>query len=124
MGSLFEIHRSNLEWLKSYVCPDGFKLDSDRYQIGVSFELCHEHFDTFRAYAHAMEIMTHTTVWSTCYWLKIWTRSMSGTTTNSSARKAELSPYTPILPAFCEKVPFSNICDYFRKPVYRRSAHV
>lgn len=53
MGSLFEIHRSNLEWLKSYVYPDGFKLDSDRYQIGVSFELCHEHFDTFRAYAHA-----------------------------------------------------------------------
>lgn len=45
MGSLFEIHRSNLEWLKSYVYPDGFKLDSD-------------------------------------------------------------------------------ICDYFRKPVYRRSAHV
>lgn len=60
MGSLFEIHRSNLEWLKPYVYPDGFKLDSDRYQIGVSFE----------------------------------------------------------------KVPFSNICDYFRKPVYRRSAHV
>lgn len=48
MGSLFEIHRSNLEWLKSYVYPDGF----------------------------------------------------------------------------CEKVPLSNICDYFRKPVYRRSAHV
>lgn len=47
MGSLFEIHRSNLEWLKSYVYPDSFKLDSDRYQIGVSFELCHEHFDTF-----------------------------------------------------------------------------
>ena len=42
MGSLFEIHRSNLEWLKSYVYPDGFKLDPDRYQIGVSFELCHE----------------------------------------------------------------------------------
>lgn len=80
MGSLFEIHRSNLEWLKSYVYPDGFELDSDRYQIGVSFELCHEHFDTFRAYAHT--------------------------------------------PGFCEKVPFSNICDYFRKPFYRRSAHV
>lgn len=46
MSSWFEIHRSN------------FKLDSDRYQIGVSFELRHEHFDAFRAYARAMEIMT------------------------------------------------------------------
>lgn len=27
-------------------------------------------------------------------------------------------------PSFCEKVPFSNICDYFRKPVYRRTSHV
>lgn len=98
MGSLFEIHRSNLEWLKSYVYPDGFKLDSDRYQIGVSFELCHEHFDTFRAYAHAMEIMT---------------REEDGT--------VSLYSHTP---SFCEKVPFSNICDYFRKPVYRRCAHV
>lgn len=57
MGSWFEIHRSNVERLKSYVYPDGFKLDSDRYQIGVTFEWRHEHFDTFRAYAHAMEIM-------------------------------------------------------------------
>lgn len=27
-------------------------------------------------------------------------------------------------PHFCEEVPFSRICDYFRKPVYRRSADV
>lgn len=27
-------------------------------------------------------------------------------------------------PQFCEEVPFSRICDYFRKPVYRRSADV
>lgn len=85
MGSLFEIHRSNLEWLKSYVYPDGFKLDSDRYQIGVSFELCHEHFE--REEDGTVSLYSHT-------------------------------------PSFCEKVPFSNICDYFRKPVYRRSAHV
>ena len=25
---------------------------------------------------------------------------------------------------WCEEVPFSRICDYFRKPVYRRSADV
>ena len=27
-------------------------------------------------------------------------------------------------PHFCEEVPFSRICDYFRKPVYMRSADV
>ena len=27
-------------------------------------------------------------------------------------------------PHFCEEVPFSRICDYFRKPVSRRSADV
>lgn len=27
-------------------------------------------------------------------------------------------------PHYCEKVPFSNICDYFRRPVYRRRNHV
>jgi hypothetical protein len=27
-------------------------------------------------------------------------------------------------PHFCEEVPFSRICDYFRMPVYRRSADV
>lgn len=27
-------------------------------------------------------------------------------------------------PRFCEEVPFSRICDYFRKSVYRRSADV
>lgn len=123
MGSLFEIHRSNLEWLKSYVYPDGFKLDSDRYQIGVSFELCHEHFDTFRAYTHAMEIMTRDSVGylllaedmdaiNAGYYYKF-EREEDGT--------VSLYSHTP---SFCEKVPFSNICDYFRKPVYRRSAHV
>lgn len=58
MGSWFEIHRSNVERLKSYVYPDG----------------------TISLYSHT--------------------------------------------PSFCEKVPFSNICDYFRKPVYRRTVHV
>lgn len=107
MGSLFEIHRSNLEWLKSYVYPDGFKLD----------------FDTFRAYAHAMEIMTRDGVEylllaedmdaiNAGYYYKF-EREEDGT--------VSLYSHTP---SFCEKVPFSNICDYFRKPVYRRSAHV
>ena len=78
MGSWFEIHRSNVERLKSYVYPDGFKLDSVRYQIGVTFE--READGTISLYSHT--------------------------------------------PSFCEKVPFSNICDYFRKPVYRRTVHV
>lgn len=122
MGGLFEIHRSNLEWLKSYVYPDGFKLDSDRYQIGVSFELCHEHFDTFRAYAHAMEIMTRDGV-------EYLLLAEDMDAINAGYYKFEreedgtVSLYSHT-PSFCEKVPFSNICDYFRKPVYRRSAHV
>lgn len=123
MGSWFEIHRSNVERLKSYVYPDGFKLDSVRYQIGVSFEMRHEHFDTFRAYAHAMEIMTSDDVEylllaedmdaiNAGYYYKF-EREAAGT--------ISLYSHTP---SFCEKVPFSNICDYFRKPVYRRSSHV
>lgn len=123
MGSLLEIHRSNSEWLKSYVCPDGFKLDSVRYQIGASFEMRHEHFDTFRAHAHAMEIMTGDDAGhlllaedmdaiNAGYYCKF-EREADGT----------VSLYSRT-PGFCEKVPFSNICDYFRKPVYRRSSHV
>lgn len=123
MSSWFEIHRSNVEWLKSYVYPDGFKLDPVRYQIGVSFEMRHEHFDTFRAYAHAMEIMTSDDVEylllaedmdaiNAGYYYKF-EREADGT--------ISLYSHTP---SFCEKVPFSNICDYFRNPVYRRSSHV
>lgn len=113
MGSLFEIHRSNLEWLKSYVYPDGFKLDSDRYQIGVSFELCHEHFDTFRAYAHAMEIMTRDGVEylllaedmdaiNAGYYYKF-EREEDGT--------VSLYSHTPILPAFLRE---SAVLQYLR----------
>lgn len=123
MGSWFEIHRSNVERLKSYVYPDGFKLDSDRYQIGATFEWRHEHFDTFRAYARAMETMTGDDVEylllaenmdaiNAGYYCKF-EREADGT--------ISLYSHTP---SFCEKVPFSNICDYFRKPVYRRTVHV
>ena len=98
MGSLFEIHRSNLECLKSYVYPDGFKLD----------------FDTFRAYAHAMELLTRdgveylllaedTDAIDAGYYYKF-EREEGGT--------VSLYSHTP---GFCEKAPFSNICDYFRK---------
>lgn len=96
MGSLFEIHRSNLEWLKSYVCPDGFKLD----------------FDTFRAYAHAMEIMTRDGV-------EYLLLAEDMDAINDGYYKFEreedgtvsLYSHTPILPAFCEK---SAVLQYLR----------
>lgn len=91
MGSWFEIHRSNVERLKSYVYPDGFKLDSDRYQFGVTF-------DTFRAYAHAMEIMASDDV--------------------------EYLLLAEDMDAINSGYYYKYICDYFRKPVYRRSSHV
>lgn len=83
----------------------------------------HEHFDTFRAYAHAMEIMTSDDVGylllaedmdaiNAGYYYKF-EREADGT--------ISLYSHTP---SFCEKVPFSNICDYFQKPVYRRTSHV
>lgn len=123
MGSLFEIHRGNSEWLESYVRPDGFELDSDRYRIGVSFESCHEHFDTFRAYARAMEIMA-------CDGVEYLLLAEDMDAINAGyyykferEEDGDVSLYSHT-PGFCEKVPFSDICDYFRKPVYRRSAHV
>lgn len=47
-----------------------------------------------------------------CYYYKF-TRELDG----------HISLYSHT-PHFCEEVPFSRICDYFRKPVYRRSADV
>ena len=91
---------------------------------GMLCDVQRYHFDTFAAYEHAMSLMQNDSrityivlsedreQINAGYYYKF-KRELDGA--------ISLYSHTP---HFCEKVPFSNICDYFRKPVYRRSANV
>lgn len=78
---------------------------------GMLCDVRRYHFDTFAAYDHAMTLMQ--TDPRISYILLAEDREEDGI--------IFLYSHTP---HFREKVPFSNICDYFRKPIYRRSANV
>lgn len=91
---------------------------------GMLCDVRRYHFDTFAAYDHAMTLMQ--TDPRISYILLAEDREQINTGYYYKFEREEdgiifLYSHTP---HFREKVPFSNICDYFRKPIYRRSANV
>lgn len=78
--------------------------DDRELWCGMLAEHQRYHFDTFAAYDRGMI--------NAGYYYKF-TRELDG----------HISLYLHT-PHFCEEVPFSRICDYFRKPVYRRPSDV
>lgn len=101
--------------------------DREEYQelwCGMLVEHQRYHFDTFAAYDRAMTIFQKNKnvdyiilaedrgMINAGYYYKF-TRELDG----------HISLYSHT-PHFCEEVPLSRIYDYFRKPVYRRSADV
>lgn len=106
-----------------YECYYDHKYDQG-LRCGVVIEHQRYHFDTFAAYDRAMTILQKNQcvgyillaedryTLNAGYYYKF-TREPDG--------HIFLCSHTP---HFCEEVPFSRICDYFRKPVYRRSADV
>lgn len=91
---------------------------------GMLCDVRRYHFDTFAAYDHAVTLMQ--TDPRISYILLAEDREQINAGYYYKFEREEdgiifLYSHTP---HFREKVPFSNICDYFRKPIYRRSANV
>lgn len=90
----------------------------------VTCETQRYHFDTFQAYGHAMALMQDNPEMRTIKlaedreqikagWYYLFVRRNSG----------DIVLYS-VTPHFKERIDPSNICDYFRRPVYRRCSHV
>ena len=81
-------------------------------------------FDTFPAYCHAMDIMTERRKVQRLQLAEDQNMIRAGYYYEFLRESDGSIGFYSVTPHFREKVPFSNICDYFRKPVYRRSSNV
>lgn len=93
-------------------------------QLGVVCEHRRYHFDTYEAYGHAMALMHENIDFERVKigedreavrmgWYYLFERGEDGIVRTFS-----------VTPRFKEFIDASNIYDYFRRPVYRRCAHV
>lgn len=93
-------------------------------QLGVVCEHQRYHFDTYAAYSHAMNLMQENTDFERVKlgedaeavgmrWYYLFERDESGC----------IQTYA-VTPHFKERIDPLNICDYFRRPVYRRCSNV
>jgi hypothetical protein len=90
----------------------------------VTCETKRYHFDTYQAYGHAMALMQDNPEFQTIKlaedreqikagWYYLFEREESGI----------IQTYS-VTPHFKERIDPLNICDYFRRPVYRRCSNV
>ena len=98
--------------------------DDQGLWCGMLVEYQRYHFDTFAAYDRATTIFQKNK--NVDYIILAEDRNMINAGYYYKFQREpdghiSLCSHTP---HFCEEVPFSRICDYFRKPVYRRSADV
>lgn len=91
---------------------------------GMLCDVRRYHFDTFAAYDHAMTLMQND--FRIAYIILAEDREQINAGYYYKFAREDSGDITfhSHTPHFCEKVSFSNICDYFRKPVYRRTANV
>ncbi|WP_282209733.1 hypothetical protein [Parvibacter caecicola] len=110
--------------MPSYFQCEYFSKHYDLLQIGVVCEHRRYHFDTYAAYGHAMALMQENADFERVKlgedreavamgWFYLFERGEDGITRVFS-----------VTPRFKELIDSSNICDYFRRPVYRRCANV
>lgn len=91
---------------------------------GMVCDVRRYHFDTFAAYDHAMMLMQFDPRISYIILAEDREQINAGYYYKFAREDSGVIALYSHTPHYCEKVPFSNICDYFHRPVYRRRNHV
>ena len=110
--------------MPSYYQADYRIENEQRLSLGVVCEHRRYHFDTFQAYDHAMVLMQNNPDFTELKLAEDREMVMAGWYYEFKREETGSIVLYSVTPSFRERVDFANICDYFRKAVYRRRSRV